>query len=295
MSTIIIDGKALAQNIRHDVANRVSALKEKGITACLAVIILGDDPASQSYVRGKEKACGDVGILSRDYKLSSTTSEEELVLLIEELNRDESVHGILVQLPLPKHINESTIIETIDPNKDVDGFHPNSLGKLMLGQDTFIPCTPHGVIKMLESVDISTEGKNIVIIGRSHIVGSPLSQLLIQKTPTGNATVTICHSRTKNLSDFTKRADIIIAAVGVPQMLTSDMVSDGVVIIDVGVNRVEDSTKAKGYRLVGDVDFEGMLNKASVLTPVPGGVGPMTITMLLFNTIKSAEITFDRR
>lgn len=275
----IIDGKRIAQEIRDEVAQGVRELREKqGITPGLAVAIVGEDPASQVYVRGKEKACQEVGIYSEKHALPESVSEEELLSLVAQLNRDNKIHGMLVQLPLPKHIDEDRIIDAIDPKKDVDGFHPISVGNLLIGKPTFLPCTPHGIIELLKRSDVKIEGKNAVVVGRSNIVGKPVSILLLQE----NATVTICHSRTADLGAETRRADILVAAVGSPEIIKADMVKDGVAVIDVGVNRVEG-------RLVGDVAFEEVSRKASAITPVPGGVGPMTIAMLMKNTLKAAQ------
>jgi len=289
MTAKIIDGKQIAEQIRSELKEKIQQLKSKGITPGLAVVLVGDDPASISYVTAKERACQQLGIYSDDNRLPEQTTEQELLSLIEKLNSDPKIHGILVQLPLPQHIDQDKIIAAISPEKDVDGFHPISVGKMVIGKDTFLPCTPHGIIQLLARTNIKTEGAEVVIVGRSNIVGKPLANMLIQKSSLANATVTICHTRTKNIAEHTRRADIIIAAAGRPNTITADMVKPGAVIIDVGVNRVPDSTKKKGYRLVGDVDFDAVKEKASYITPVPGGVGPMTITMLLFNTVKSAE------
>lgn len=285
----IIDGKALSQEMREQLKKEASALKDNGITPGLAVVLIGEDPASKSYVTAKERACDSIGILSKDIRLPEDTSQEELLSLVEQLNRDEGIHGILIQLPLPSHISEQEVIMAIDPRKDVDGFHPVNVGKMMLGEECFLPCTPHGILKMLEKAQVETSGKEVVVIGRSNIVGKPIANMLLQKNPQGNATVTLCHTRTKDIKSHTLRADIIVAAVGRPHTLTADMVKDGTVVIDVGVNRVEDSSRERGYRLVGDADFDELKDRCSHITPVPGGVGPMTITMLLFNTIRSAE------
>jgi methylenetetrahydrofolate dehydrogenase (NADP+)/methenyltetrahydrofolate cyclohydrolase len=240
-------------------------------------------------VRAKEKACDKAGIYSDDNKLAEDTSEEEVLSIIDRMNEDPKIHGILVQLPLPKHIDEEKVLLRINPDKDVDGFHPFNVGKMMLGQDAYLPCTPHGVVQILNRSGVEVKGSHAVIVGRSNIVGKPLANLLLQKVEGRNATVTVCHSATKDMSALTRQGDILIAAAGKPEMITADMVKEGAVVIDVGVNRVEDSTKKKGYRLVGDVDFEGIKEKASKITPVPGGVGPMTITMLLYNTLESAR------
>jgi methylenetetrahydrofolate dehydrogenase (NADP+)/methenyltetrahydrofolate cyclohydrolase len=292
MAAQIIDGKQVAADMRAELKNEVAKLKEKGIVPGLGVILVGEDPASQSYVTAKERTCEDIGIYSDDNRLPAETSQEELIALVERMNKDPKIHGILVQLPLPKHLNEAEVLLKIDPAKDVDGFHPMNVGKMVVGEKAFLPCTPHGVIQLLIRSGVKIEGAEVVIVGRSNIVGKPLANMLIQKNATGNATVTVCHTSTKDLDSHTKRADILIAAAGRPNTITADMVKEGVVVIDVGVNRVEDATKKKGYRLVGDVDFEAVKEKASLITPVPGGVGPMTITMLMYNTVESAKRAF---
>ena len=291
MTAQIIDGKQVAADMRAELKEKVAELKTKGVTPGLAVVLVGEDPASKSYVTAKERACEEIGIFSDDNRLAADTKEEDLLALIDKLNKDPKINGILVQLPLPKHIDEDKILLAIDPVKDVDGFHPVNVGKMVVGQDAYLPCTPHGIIQLLIRSKVQLEGAEVVIVGRSNIVGKPIANMLIQKAPTGNATVTVCHTRTKNMAEHVKRADIIIAAAGWPNTITADMVKDGAVVIDVGVNRVEDATKKRGYRLVGDVDFEGVKEKASLITPVPGGVGPMTITMLLYNTVQSAKKT----
>ena len=289
MAAQIIDGKQVAADMREELKAEVAKLKEQGIVPGLGVILVGEDPASQSYVTAKERACENIGIYSDDNRLPADTSQEELMALVEKMNNDPKINGILVQLPLPKGINEAEVLLAIDPAKDVDGFHPINVGKMMVGEKAFLPCTPHGIIQLLIRSGVTIEGAEVVIVGRSNIVGKPLANMLIQKKPNANATVTICHTRTKDLAFHTKRADIVIAAAGRPNTVTADMIKEGVVVIDVGVNRVEDATKKKGYRLVGDVDFEAVKEKASFITPVPGGVGPMTITMLLYNTVESAK------
>jgi len=289
MAAKIIDGKQVAANMREELKVEVAKLKEKGIVPGLGVVLVGEDPASQSYVTAKEKACADMGIYSNDNRLDADTTQEELLALVDKLNKDPKINGILIQLPLPKHINENAVLVAVDPDKDADGFHPMNVGRMVVGDKCFLPCTPHGVIHLLLRNNVKLEGAEVVIVGRSNIVGKPIANMLIQKSPTGNATVTVCHTRTKDLNAHTKRADIIIAAAGRPNTITADMVKDGVVVIDVGVNRVEDATKKRGYRLCGDVDFEAVSQKASLITPVPGGVGPMTITMLLYNTVESAK------
>jgi len=289
MAAKIIDGKQVAADMRAELKAEVAKLNEQGIVPGLAVVLVGEDPASKSYVTAKERACEEMGIYSDDNRLDANTSQKDLMSLVEKLNNDPKINGILVQLPLPKGLNEAEVLLAIDPAKDVDGFHPVNVGKMVVGEKAFLPCTPHGVLQLLMRSGVKIEGAEAVIVGRSNIVGKPLANMLIQKNPTGNATVTVCHTRTKDLAYHTKRADIVIAAAGRPNTVTADMVKDGVVVIDVGVNRVEDATKKRGYRLVGDVDFEAIKEKASLITPVPGGVGPMTITMLLYNTVESAK------
>ena len=289
MSAKIIDGKQVAADMRAELKAEVAALAKKGIVPGLGVILVGEDPASRSYVTAKERACEDIGIYSDDNRLSVDTSQKELMALVKKMNRNPKINGILVQLPLPKGLNEAEVLLAIDPDKDVDGFHPVNVGKMVVGEKAFLPCTPHGVVQLLLRNNVKIEGAKVVIVGRSNIVGKPLANMLIQKSPMGNATVTVCHTRTKNLAAEVRQADIIIAAAGMPNTVTADMVKDGAVVIDVGVNRIEDATKKNGYRLVGDVDFEAVKAKASLITPVPGGVGPMTITMLLYNTVESAK------
>lgn len=290
MAAQIIDGKQIAMDIRTELKAEVELLKNKGITPGLGVILVGNDPASISYVTAKEKACEEAGIYSDDNHLPAETSQAELLALVDKMNKDPRINGILVQLPLPKHINEQKVLLAIDPTKDVDGFHPMNVGKMVVGDKAYLPCTPHGVVQMLLRTSVKLDGATVTIVGRSNIVGKPLANILIQKAPTGNATVTVCHTRTKNIAKHTKDADIVIAAAGRPNTITADMVKEGAVVIDVGVNRVDDPSKKSGFRLVGDVDFEAVKQKASHITPVPGGVGPMTITMLLYNTVESAKI-----
>jgi methylenetetrahydrofolate dehydrogenase (NADP+)/methenyltetrahydrofolate cyclohydrolase len=289
MAAKIIDGKQVAADMQAELKKEVAKLKKQGIVPGLGVILVGEDPASQSYVTAKERACAELGIYSDDNRLPVNTTQQKLIALINKMNADPKINGILVQLPLPKHLNEGEVLLAISPDKDVDGFHPTNIGKMVAGQPAFLPCTPHGVIQLLQRSGVKIEGSHVVIVGRSNIVGKPVANMLIQKNKGGNATVTVCHTKTKDLAHHTRQADIIIAAAGRPNTITADMVKDGVVVIDVGVNRIEDRSAKKGYRLVGDVDFEKVKEKASLITPVPGGVGPMTITMLLYNTVESAK------
>ncbi|HLS29652.1 MAG TPA: bifunctional methylenetetrahydrofolate dehydrogenase/methenyltetrahydrofolate cyclohydrolase FolD [Flavobacteriaceae bacterium] len=282
----ILDGKKTSETIKSEIAQEVEKMKQRDEKAPhLATVIVGDDPASQSYVRSKDRSCKKVGFESTIISLPETISEEKLIAQIDSLNKDENIDGFIVQLPLPKHIDEQTILMLIDPDKDVDGFHPMNFGKMALDMSSFIPATPYGILELLSRYDIPTEGKNTVVIGRSHIVGRPMSILMSRKDTPGNSTVTIAHRHTQNLKEITLKAEIIIVAIGTPNFLTADMVKEGVVVIDVGINRVKDDTAKKGYVLKGDVDFENVKKKASYITPVPGGVGPMTVTMLLKNTL----------
>jgi len=290
MTAQIIDGKRVAAEMKAELKAKVAALKQKGVTPGLGVILVGDDPASKSYVTAKERACEEIGIHSSDNRLPANTSQKDLMALIAKMNGDPKINGILVQLPLPRHLNESEVLMAVDPAKDVDGFHPMNVGRMVVGEKAFLPCTPHGVLQLLVRSGVRLDGAHIVVVGRSNIVGKPLANLLIRKAELGNATVTVCHTRTKDLAFHTRQADIVIAAAGRPNTITADMVREGAVVIDVGVNRVEDSSKKAGYRLVGDVDFEALQKKARLITPVPGGVGPMTITMLMYNTVESATI-----
>ena len=284
----IIDGKALAADIRAQIAQGVGELKrEKGVTPGLAVILVGDNPASVSYVTAKEKACAEAGMLSREIRLPAETEEAELLRLVRELGNDPAIHGILVQLPLPKHISEKAVIEAIAPEKDVDGFTPVNVGRMMIGEECFLPCTPHGIIKLIEVSGMDVRGKHAVVIGRSNIVGKPVAALLSRKET--NATVTLCHTGTPDVAKFTRDADVVVVAAGRPGVLTGDMLKPGAVVIDVGVNRIPDPSRPKGFRLAGDADFDSCAKVASAITPVPGGVGPMTITMLLWNTLESAR------
>ncbi|WP_369902670.1 bifunctional methylenetetrahydrofolate dehydrogenase/methenyltetrahydrofolate cyclohydrolase FolD [Bacillus manliponensis] len=279
MVAVVIKGNEVAEKKRAQLKEQVMQLKEQGIVPGLAVILVGDDPASRSYVKGKEKGCMEVGIYSELIELPDTITEKRLLEEIDRLNQDDRINGILVQLPLPKHIEEKAIIERISPEKDVDGFHPISIGRMMTGQDTFLPCTPHGILELVKETNLNISGKHVVVIGRSNIVGKPVGQLFLNE----NATVTYCHSRTENIKEITKLADILIVAVGRAKMVTADYVKEGAVVIDVGVNRLDTG------KLCGDVDFDDVLDVAGYITPVPKGVGPMTITMLLHNTVVSAQ------
>jgi methylenetetrahydrofolate dehydrogenase (NADP+)/methenyltetrahydrofolate cyclohydrolase len=291
MSAKIISGTEIAKEIRVELKQEIAELKEKhGLTPGLATVLVGDDPASKVYVGQKEKSCNNLGIYSKMINLPGDVAEEDLLKLIDEFNNDSSIHGILVQLPLPKHINETRVLYKIDPNKDVDGFHPVNVGKMVIGEKCFLPCTPHGVLELLSRSGVKTEGAEVVIVGRSNIVGKPVLNLMLQKRPSGNATVTLCHTRTKDISFHTKRADILIVATGHPKTVTGDMVKEGVVVIDVGVNRIGKTPEGKSI-LVGDVEFDSVKEKAAAITPVPGGVGPMTIVMLMKNTVEAARNT----
>jgi len=291
MPANIISGTEIAKQIREELKKEMAELKERhGVTPGLATVLVGGDPASRVYVGQKEKSCNNLGIYSKRVDLPEDTSEEKLLLIIEKLNKDSRIHGILVQLPLPKQINESRVIYAVDPVKDVDGFHPVNVGKMVIGEKCFLPCTPHGILELLARSGVQTEGAEVVVVGRSNIVGKPVLNLMLQKRPAGNATVTLCHTRTKDLAFHTKRADILIVATGYPKTVTGDMVKEGVVVIDVGVNRIGKTPEGKAI-LVGDVDFESVKEKAAAITPVPGGVGPMTIVMLMKNTIEAAKST----
>jgi methylenetetrahydrofolate dehydrogenase (NADP+)/methenyltetrahydrofolate cyclohydrolase len=291
LNTQIIDGKLLSSNIRSEIAEDVDVFKNKfDITPKLAVILVGDDPASQVYVRNKQRSAISVGMDAVDYKFSSNDTGASVIDLIKQLNNDSMTHGILVQLPLPQNFDKDLIINSIDPLKDVDGLHPFNVGLVSLGQPRFIPATPYGISEMLIRNNLEVEGTNIVIIGRSNIVGIPLGNLFVQKMKNFNSTITICHSNTKNISEYTQNADIVMAALGRAKFLTVDMVKENSVIIDVGINRIEDNSKKSGYRLVGDVDYDSMIGHVKAITPVPGGVGPMTIAMLLKNTYKASVI-----
>jgi methylenetetrahydrofolate dehydrogenase (NADP+)/methenyltetrahydrofolate cyclohydrolase len=286
----IIDGKQIADDMRAELAAQVAELKANGVTPGLTVVLVGEDPASQVYVRMKGKACEKLGMKSETIRMPAETTEAELLNVVERLNGDDSVHGILVQLPLPDQIDEQRVLHSLRPDKDVDGFHPVNVGKVSIGDPTgFRPCTPYGVQQMLVRSGVEISGAHAVIVGRSNIVGRPMASLLLHKGRGGNATVTVCHSRTKNLPDVTRQADILIAAIGSPEFVKGDWVKPGAVVIDVGVNRVDDPGSEKGYKLVGDVEYEAARQVASAITPVPGGVGPMTITMLLYNTVQAAR------
>lgn len=286
--TTLINGKEISQRIRAGLKTEVAELTAQGRTPGLAVVLVGEDPASQVYVGSKVKACAELGIYSQKWTLPTETTQEELVALIRRLNEDDRIHGILVQSPPPKHIDEEAVVLTIDPRKDVDGFHPVNVAKLVLEEDEgFVPCTPLGCMELLKAYGIETAGKHAVVIGRSMIVGKPMANLLVSKK--ANATVTIAHSRTSNLAEICRSADIIVAAVGRPKMVTADFIKPGAVVLDVGINRVPDASTPKGYRIVGDVDFENVRDLCSAITPVPGGVGPMTIAMLMANTVKACR------
>lgn len=290
MTAKLISGTEVAKEIREELKVEVSELKAKhNIVPGLVTILVGEDPASQSYVAAKNKTAHALGIHSEQVTLDKDTSEEDLLQLIDKYNNDSQINGILVQLPLPNHIDEAKVLTAIDPAKDVDGFHPVNVGKMVLGEQCFLPCTPHGILELLTRSGVETSGAEVVVIGRSNIVGKPISNLMLQKRDAGNATVTICHTRTKDMAGHCRRADIIIAAVGVPKMVTADMVKEGATIIDVGVNRIGKTESGKAI-LAGDVDFDTVKEKASCITPVPGGVGPMTITMLMKNTVQSAKM-----
>ena len=283
----VLDGRTIAARVRARVAEGVRVLKGRGVTPGLTVVLVGDDPASAVYVGSKGRACKEAGMVSDTIRMPASTSQAELVAIVDRLNRDSRVHGILVQMPLPKQIDADTVLRHIDPAKDVDGFHPVNVGKVLIGErDAFVPCTPAGVMALLREHGVNTRGAHCVVVGRSNIVGKPMMALMVQ--PGIDATVTVCHSRTRDIAEITRLADIIVAAVGRAGLLTAEMVKPGAVVIDVGINRVDDPTAAKGYRLVGDVDFDGVRQVASLITPVPGGVGPMTIAMLLENTLKAA-------
>jgi len=285
----LIDGRAIAEKVYVDLCREIAELKSKGVTPGLAVILLGDDPASRAYVRSKDKMCRELGLHSLKFELPASTTQADLLRRLQELNHDAAIHGILVQSPPPKHIDEAAIVRALDPRKDVDGFHPENVAKLVIGDPTgFVPCTPLGVQHLLIESKIDIDGANVVILGRSMIVGKPLALLLMQKKKNANATVTVAHSRSRDLEKVTRSADILIAAIGQPNFVKSQHVRDGAAVIDVGINRIEEDVSERGYRLVGDVAFEEVAKKAGAITPVPGGVGPMTIAMLMSNTVKAA-------
>ena len=289
MAAQLIKGAEISKQIREEITREIEELKEKhGVTPGLATILVGEDPGSKVYVGQKEKACNKLGIYSERTDIPADTSEADLLDLVKKFNNDPKIHGILVQLPLPKHIDASRVIYAIDPDKDVDCFHPVNVGKLVIGTGRFLPCTPHGIMELLRRSGVATEGKHVVVVGRSNIVGKPIANLMLQSPPGGNATVTLCHTKTQDLATFTKMADILIVAVGRPKTITADMVKEGVVVIDVGVNRIGKTPEGKAI-LAGDVDFDSVQEKASAITPVPGGVGPMTITMLMKNTVEAAK------
>ena len=291
MGATLIDGKSIAEEVRSEVARGVGEIKEQhGVTPGLTVILVGDDPASAIYVRNKKLAAAEAGMLGADVTLSADVSQERVIGEVHRINEDPAVHGLLVQLPLPDHISTDAVIEAISPDKDVDGLHPVNMGRLVEGRPRFVPATPAGIQQLLLRTGHDPEGKHVVVCGRSDIVGKPVSILLMQRKPGANATVTVCHTRTRELASVTRQADILIAAIGQPRFLTADMVKEGVVVIDVGMNRVEAPKRKSGYRLVGDVDFRSVSEKAAAITPVPGGVGPMTIAMLLSNTLKAARL-----
>ena len=292
MSAEIMDGKAIASEIQKEIAQEVEQFtSDNGVTPCLAAVLVGDDPASQVYVRNKERACERVGIASQLHRLSRETTQQELLSLVNDLNNDTSVHGILVQLPLPSHLDETSVLDTVNPLKDVDAFHPENVGLISQGRPRFLPCTPHGVQQIIDRCGIQLSGKHVVVVGRSEIVGKPMAMILLNRDSSrgpqaANATVTVCHSRTANLAEVTRTADVLVAAIGKPQFITADMIKPGAVVVDVGINRVESG-------LVGDVDFGPVSEVASNITPVPGGVGPLTVTMLLYNTLTGARLALE--
>lgn len=291
MPAQLIEGKVVSEHILGSLKPRIDALGRRGVTPGLAAVLIGDDPASATYVNSKAKACSKLGLYSEVITRPAGTTQADLLKIVDDLNRNPKIHGILVQSPLPKHLDELAVTVAIDPKKDVDGFHPFNVGMLLLGKPTLISCTPYGIIKLLEYYKIETAGKSVVVVGRSNIVGKPIAALLMQKGKGADATVTVAHSRTPNLAEVTRGADIIIAAIGKPNTIRPEMIRDGAVIVDVGINRVDDASTPKGYRIVGDVDFAGCLPKASWITPVPGGVGLMTIAMLMTNTVLAAEMS----
>ena len=289
MRAKVLSGEAVSREMRAEMAEEVARLREKEVRPGLGVVLVGDNPASISYIKGKRRACERIGIHTVEHNLSAGAREEEVVEVVSALNAEKTINGILVQVPLPGQLDEGTILTAVDPSKDVDGLHPVNLGRLLRGEEGFLPCTPHGIQQMLLRSRIEIDGAHVVIVGRSTLVGRPLANILLRKSPGANATVTVCHTGTRDVAKLTRQADIIVVAAGRPNTLTPDMVAEGSVVVDVGVNRVSDPSRKRGYRLIGDVDFEGVSRKAGAITPVPGGVGPMTITMLLRNTISSAR------
>jgi methylenetetrahydrofolate dehydrogenase (NADP+)/methenyltetrahydrofolate cyclohydrolase len=289
MSMQILDGKTISQQLRAQIKAAAGESTRSGAQPGLATVLVGEHPASMSYIRGKQRACADLGIYAEDVRLSAETGEAELIDRLVELNSRPEIHGILVQQPLPPQLDEERIVAAIAPEKDVDGFHPVNLGRLLRGVPGLVPCTPLGIVKMLQVAGIETGGRNVAIVGRSLLVGRPLAALLMRKAPEGNATVTVCHSATRDLKGVASQADIVVAAIGRAGFITADMVKEGAVVVDVGINRVDDPSRKRGYRLVGDVDYESVAPKSSYITPVPGGVGPMTVTMLLYNTVQAAR------
>lgn len=295
MNSKLIDGKAIAATIKKEIAKEVAGMIDADVRAPhLAAVIVGEDAASQTYVASKEKACHSVGITSSVYRLPEATSEKELLDLVRFLNHDPEIDGFIVQLPLPKHIDADKVIETIDPLKDVDGFHPRNLGRMLIGLPAFLPATPYGIVELLKRSNVDVAGKHVVVLGRSNIVGTPLSVMFSRKAEGANATVTLCHSQTEKLTDLTLQADVLVAAIGKPHFVKADMIKKGAVVVDVGIHRIPDESNEKGYRIVGDVDFEDVLQKVSLITPVPGGVGPMTIVSLLQNTLMAARNSANR-
>lgn len=289
MTTRLILGKDVSEEIYAELRQRIEALKAKGVTPGLAVVLVGEDPASQVYVRKKGEMCESLGMHSVTVRMPAETTQEQLMAKVAELNADPAIHGFLVQLPLPKHLDEEQVINAISPSKDVDCFHPENVGRMLIGEPTFLPATPAGVQQMLIRSGVETKGKHVVVVGRSNIVGKPMAAMMVQKGAGADSTVTVVHSRTHNLPEITRQADILIVAIGKPRFVTADMVKEGAVVIDVGTNRIDDPTRSSGSRLVGDVDFDAVKDKTSAITPVPGGVGPMTICMLMANAVKAAE------
>ena len=289
MTTRILDGRAISQRLRAGIAEAAADSTRAGVVPVLATVVVGEHPASLSYVLSKQRACAELGIHAEDVRLAGDIEEAHLLRKLAELNDRPDIHGILVQQPLPPHMDEERVVAGIVPEKDVDGFHPVNLGRLLRGQKCFVPCTPLGIVRMFEEADVTTTGKRVVVVGRSLLVGKPVAILLMRKGEPGNATVTVCHSATRDIASITSKADILIAAMGRPRFITAEMVQEGAVVVDVGINRIDDPSTKRGYRLVGDVDYDSVAPRASLITPVPGGVGPMTVTMLLFNTVQAAR------